>query len=155
MNTPPQFQARQVMQSRLVTIIAFAVAAVVILLTITSLPSLSSDHLGGSMLMAHMAASGALVFGLPLLAVVGFSKMVHPTTSNRRQRFGFWLVLITGWVTIATVFACMLPLFGTEAMHELMWIHGIAGFAMVPAVAVLCFGLVWIRKESNRSSNPG
>ena len=143
------------MLAKLFPILTLLLALVVIVLTVTSVPALASDHLGGTMLMAHMAASGALVFGLPVLAWVGLNKVTQRRASGSAERIGFWAVLLTGWLSIATVFACMLPVFGTDAMHHLIELHGYAGFAMVPATVLLLVGVIFFRKAPKRSSNPG
>ena len=55
------------MLPRLQMLLALAIAAVVAALTVTSLPALAGDHLGGMPLMLHMAAhygQGGNAFGL-------------------------------------------------------------------------------------------
>ena len=143
----------------LVTVLA------IVALTVTSLPAItgsnaedegSSQALSGTMLMAHMAASGVLVFGLPVFAIVWLPREIASQIASRLEITGFWLLILTGVITIATVWLCMLPVAETQTMHTLMIVHGYAGFAMAPATALLLWGLVSLRrKKRTRSSTPG
>jgi membrane protease YdiL (CAAX protease family) len=144
------------MKSWLSPLLLIAVLVLVALLTATALPSLSGEHLGGNTLLLHMMASGALVFALPLFALAWLRQSLDHERSTPPLRWGFWLVLVTGMITIATVFACMLPIPSTDQMHELVRWHGYAGFAMVPAALLLAWGAVQARRiTSTRSSSPG
>lgn len=129
---------------------------IVALLTATAFPSLQGETLGGPALLFHMMASGALVFALPLYALFFLGRHISLSAVNSMQRVGFWLLLITGLVTTATVFACMMPIASTQTMHELIAWHGYAGFAMVPALALLIWGVSRTRRmKSIRSVTPG
>jgi hypothetical protein len=133
-----------------------AIAAIVAALTVTALPVLAGGHLGGTMLLLHMMASGAMVIALPLFALYYLPRCISQLTSDSLQRLGYWLLIFTGLVTIATMFACMLPIPSTNQMHQLIQLHGYAGFAMVPAVALLLSGVWrWRRIQSTRSATPG
>lgn len=133
-----------------------AIAVIITVLAVTALPALSGDHLEGSMLLVHMMASGALVVALPLFALYCLRQCLSRWTSHSAQRFGYWLLVFFGLITTATIFACMLPLPSTEQMKQLMQWHGYAGFAMVPAVALLLLGVWrWRRIQSTRSATPG
>ncbi|NNE00139.1 MAG: hypothetical protein HKN47_22700 [Pirellulaceae bacterium] len=137
-------------------ILIFALVVVLAVLTATALPVLFGGHLGGMWLLAHMIASGALVFGLPVVALIWMWPNLSSHTSGAIQRLGFWSLITTGLLTIATVGACMLPFPSTETMHQLIQWHGYAGFAMVPALAVLLWGIArWRRIQSTRSVTPG
>ncbi|MEL6108834.1 MAG: hypothetical protein AAFU85_22730 [Planctomycetota bacterium] len=108
-------------------------------LAATAVPALGGGDLSGPFLLAHMFASGVLVIGLPVFALIFLLHLVSP-----RSRTLYWSyvgILASGVATIATVFLCMLPIPSTEQMHELITIHGWAGFAMVPAVIVFAIGL--------------
>src|SRR6056297_1663538 len=105
---------------KLTPVLSILVAVIVTVLTVTALPAVAAGPLDGTMLMAHMAASGALVFALPVLGLAGLGVMIRPGKSVPSERVGFWAVLLTGWLSIATVFLCMLPIVGTEAMHGLI-----------------------------------
>ncbi|TWU41493.1 hypothetical protein Q31b_29420 [Novipirellula aureliae] len=128
----------------------------VVALTITSLPSLGGSHVGGNMLLAHMMASGVLVFTLPLLAVFGVGRMLGAGEASPAQKISFWVTIATGFLTILTVFVCMLPIPSTETMHTLALLHRYAGFAMVPAVVLFLISAWQFRRmNSMRSSTPG
>ena len=118
-----------------------ALICVVAVLVATSLPSLGGDTLAGSTLMTHMLASGALVVGLPIAAMILLRHAVPGRRRSLTYRFGYIATLAAGLVTIATVFVCMLPVASTDQMHSLMSAHGWAGYLMVPAIALLAIGL--------------
>jgi len=138
------------------TLCLLGLAVSVAALTITSLPSLGGSHLGGNLLLAHMMSSGVLVFTLPLLALLWIGRIVGSGDASSSQKLGFWATIVTGFLTIVTVFLCMLPIPSTETMHTLVALHSYAGFAMVPA-AVLFFISAWQSRRMNsmRSSTPG
>ena len=143
-------------------ILMTALVIVVGLLAATALPFLSGKPLEGDILLMHMLVSGALVIGLPILAIA-FLRYLLPSTltspseilasdpeiegpKNSRFgrsvfQFGYLTTVLTGLLTIATVFACMLPVPSTEQMHTLIWAHGWAGFAMIPGVLFLLIGM--------------
>ena len=133
-----------------------ALVAIITVLTVTALPVLAGGHVAGPLLLLHMAASGALVFVLPLFALFYLGQCISRLKSDGLQRLGYWSLLVTGLLTIVTVFICVLPLPSTETMHELVAVHRYAGFAMVPAVVVLVIGASrWRRIQSTRSATPG
>ncbi len=137
-------------------ILLLGILVVVAVLTITAIPALAGHHLGGTMLLVHMMASGALVFALPVAGILWLTRALGDAESSSLQRWGFWLMITTGFATIATVFFCMLPYPSTDTMHQLIALHGWAGFAMVPAVVLLVVGsLRWRRIQLTRSATPG
>jgi len=137
-------------------IFLIAITAIIAVLTLTALPVLQEGHLGGALLLLHMMASGALVIVLPLFALIYIGRSISRFNSGGLQRLGFWSLVVTGLLTIATVFACMLPVPSTDQMHQLIQLHRYAGFAMVPAVALLLVGTSrWRRIQSTRSATPG
>ena len=113
---------------------------VVAVLVVTSIPFLSGQSLEGRMLRVHMMASGVLVVGLPIFALAWTLRVINRAASGSIQRIGFWLVLVTGLMTTATMFVCMLPIASTTEMKSLMHWHGYFGFAMIPATVVLLLG---------------
>ncbi|WP_153557360.1 hypothetical protein [Roseimaritima sediminicola] len=121
-------------------LLLIALVLIVAVLAITAVPALGDGHLGGQMLMAHMAVSGALVLLLPVFAVWSLVRYLDPGRSTRLARWGFWTVVLTGVATIGTVFVCMLPVLGTDAMHAMIHWHGLAGWTMLPATALLVLG---------------
>lgn len=133
-----------------------ALVAIIFVLTVTAAPVLAGGHLGGPMLLLHMMASGALVFVLPVFAIYYLSRSISSLHSGGLERLGFWTLLVSGLMTIATMFICMMPIPATQTMQQLVELHGYAGFAMVPAVALLVLGASrWRRIQSTRSATPG
>ncbi|MCG8652811.1 MAG: hypothetical protein MI861_23430 [Pirellulales bacterium] len=125
-------------------------------LSASAAPWLLGGHVEGRLLLVHMAASGALVITLPLFAISYLLRSMSRFRSGRLQRLGYWSLVLAGVITIATVFACMLPLAPTELMRELIRVHGYAGFAMVPALLLLIWGSVrWRRIQAMRSATEG
>lgn len=125
-----------------------ALLVIVAILTITSLPVLAGGHLGGKWLLAHMMASGAMVFALPAFGIAGLIRMLKKTQVPAPRKIGYWCLLVTGFFTIATVFFCMLPIPSTDQMHGLIFWHGLAGFAMAAAAVVFLIGLVPSKAKS-------
>lgn len=122
-------------------ILLIALAVVVAILAGTAVPVLGGGHLGGNWLFAHMAASGALVFLLPVIAIAGLWRYLDDEAVGSWQRWGFWAVVLSGFLTIATVFVCMLPLPSTSEMETLIFWHSYAGWAMVLATIALLLGI--------------
>ena len=144
------------MKTLIERILLIGIAAVTAILTLTAIPVLAGGHLEGSLLLIHMMASGALVIGLPILALWQVGGSISRHRSGVMQRWGFWLLMLTGVITIASIFACMLPVPPTEQMRVLLDVHGYAGFAMVPALVLLFAGTSrWRRIQSTRSATPG
>ena len=128
----------------------------IVALTVTALPAVMIGSLGGVALLLHMMASGALVFVLPVYALLFLNRILSRDRSIAMQRFGFWGLMISGVVTIGSIFVCMLPIPSTEVMHDLILTHRYAGFVMVPAVVFLAIGTSrWRRIHSTRSATPG
>lgn len=119
-------------------ILVFVAALSLAVLTATVVPWMTGDHLEGPTLLLHMAASGGLVVSLPLLAVSLVWRHLRGGSTGAIQRLAFWVLMIAGTLTIASVFLCMLPLPSTQQMHALMRVHSYTGFAMLPAM------LLWI-----------
>ena len=93
-------------------------------LTATSQPVvIGGGHLEGEKLLMHMMASGGLVVVLPLFALSQLSRSTNRLRSGGLQRCGFWLLIASGLVSIATMFLCMLPIASTEQMHQLVMLH--------------------------------
>lgn len=137
-------------------ILLATVILLVAVLAISTLPWIMGGHFAGPWLLAHMAASGALVMTLPLLALSLLWQNLSRFKSGAIERLGFWLLIVSGLTTITTVFLCMLPLPSTDQMHDLVVLHTYAGFAMVPASLLLAFGISrWRRIQSTRSTTPG
>jgi hypothetical protein len=140
------------MISKLERMFAIVLIVLVTVLTVTAVPSWGGHPIEGFWLLLHMAASGAMVFVLPIYAVLGLIGWSNRTTQGVRTTpgvtppklsvIGFWGVVAFGLATIATVFVCMLPIPSTDQMHQLVAWHGWAGYAMAIAGIVLIVG--WI-----------
>jgi hypothetical protein len=134
-------------------ILPIAVLVLVAAGTATAIPVFTEGHVGGTMLLAHMVGSSGLVFVLPVFAVFWLLRCIDHRASDRMERIGFWLLIVSGLLTIATVFACMLPYPSTDQMEKLVALHGYAGFAMVPALVILLAGMARSRRaQANRST---
>lgn len=137
-------------------LLLIVVAVLVAALVVSSIPWFNGEPMSGRWLLLHMFASGALVTSLPLLAISCLWRNLRSRASGFTERLGYWWLVVAGLTTIGTVFLCMLPLPTTTQMHELMWAHSYAGFAMVPAVLLLAIGSArWRRIEARRSATLG
>ncbi|MCR9293195.1 MAG: hypothetical protein NXI32_10780 [bacterium] len=127
---------------------------VVLVLAISSFGALiQNGHLDGYALMAHIAAAGAFVF---LLLVVAF--LFLPTgaaantpgfTSDNRwwlTRWSAWALILASCVTAGTMLLSMLPWFGTQDLLWVASIHRYAGLAVVVSAVFHIFGLVCTRQ---------
>lgn len=133
-------------------ILLAALVIVVVALTLTSLPSWGGATLDGQALLAHMMASGFLVFGLPIFAIAFLRYFSGQHRTSAIQHVGYLATVAAGLVTIVTVFLCMLPIPSTHEMHSLMSLHGWAGFVMIPAIVVLLLGVRATRSASRPRS---
>ncbi len=134
----------------------FIIVVCTIVLAATALPALLGDHLEGKTLILHMMASGGVVTLLPILAILLLGQAIGVQGSNALLQVGFWTTIVTGLLSIASIFGCMMPITSTATIHTLVLIHGYTGFAMVPAVTLLLFGMIrWRRMHSIRSTTPG
>ncbi|MEM6692733.1 MAG: hypothetical protein AAF664_25115 [Planctomycetota bacterium] len=103
---------------------------VVIALSATAFPSLSGEELSGFWLLAHMGASGAMVFLLPAAALLRI-------IAARPGRI-VWLAITSGLVCILAVYLCMLPILDTAGMHKMIKVHGMSGW-ITGVLAILGF----------------
>jgi len=113
---------------RRLTFAAILIASAI--LVATSLPTWWGEHLGGYRLLAHMSASGILVAGLPLYAILRWTDWLTPGKTTRGSAITFWLMTFAGFLTIASMFACMLPTTSTATMRTLIDFHGWIGTTM-------------------------
>ncbi|MCM2370184.1 hypothetical protein [Aporhodopirellula aestuarii] len=117
--------------------LAVVLVAIVVLVG-TSLPTWWGGHFGGYRLLAHMTASGMVVVGLPLYAVLRWTDWLSAPLPSRASTWTFWALVFTGFLTIASMFACMLPSTTTPWMVTLIDFHGWIGATMaVAAIAHL------------------
>ncbi|MDA8743819.1 hypothetical protein N9N28_04210 [Rubripirellula amarantea] len=119
---------------------------IIALLTITAIPVIGGGHLEGRWLLAHMMASGAMVFVLPAFGITGLVRAVRSERFPKIRRAAFWIILVAGFFTIATVFLCMLPLPSTDQMHQLIFWHAFAGFVTTASAILFTLGLVMSRR---------
>lgn len=119
---------------RRLTLAALMIAIAV--LAGTSLPTWWGDHLGGYRLLIHMMASGVVVLGLPIYAVLRWTDWRSPPTPSRASVISFWALVVSGFLTIASMYACMLPSTSTPWMITLIDFHGWIGSTMA-IVAIL------------------
>ncbi len=118
---------------RIVSLIAVVGAAGV--LTVTALPTLSGGHLNGNRLMIHMMASGVMVAALPIYGLTRLLPSSLAKFQSRLAQVALRCLLLCGMLTIATMFACMLPVFSTSSMESLISTHGWLGY--LTAIAAL------------------
>lgn len=102
---------------------------------LTSLPTWFDGHLGGYRLMVHMMASGLIVAALPVYAILRWSEWWTDVPRGVGEPIAFWTMIVFGFLTIASMFACMLPVASTSMMRELIDLHG--WFGSVLAIAVI------------------
>jgi cytochrome bd-type quinol oxidase subunit 2 len=107
-----------------------ATIVVIVVLTVTALPSLGGGDIHGRWLLVHMMASGALVFLLPVFGVLGLARLTRTKAWTKVRAVAFWMALLCGFLTIGTMFAGMMPIASTEQMHVLIAGHGIIGYAL-------------------------
>lgn len=106
---------------------------------ITSLPTWWDGHLGGYALLAHMTASGVIVIALPLYAVLRWTDWFTTIPQRAGEPIAFWIIVVFGFLTIASMFACMTPITSTSTMRELIDLHGWLGSVMAIAVVANLF----------------
>lgn len=115
--------------------LAVIIAAIAVLVG-TSLPTWWGGHFGGFRLLAHTMASGVLVVGLPVYSILWWTEWLSKPNASRANVITFWALVFTGFLTIASMFACMLPTTSTPWMITLIDFHGWIGSTMA-IVAIL------------------
>lgn len=126
-------------------------------LGVTSLYSvIPAGHMEGWLLWAHLGAAGGFVVVLAAAAVMwaeasrfgparspeprGHSE--HPDREAAAPRFArltrisFWVLLLAGTITLATMLLGMTSALGTEQIRTMIDIHRYSGLAVVVAAAV-------------------
>ncbi|KAA1261072.1 hypothetical protein LF1_36160 [Rubripirellula obstinata] len=122
--------------------LAMLLVGLVVVLTATTAVSWGGHGMSGLPLLIHMGASGALVFTLPVYAIIGLIGFSRRHLRASMYNIGFWGSVAFGLPTIATVFLCMLPIASTDTMHQLVSWHAWAGYALTIAAVVLVIGLL-------------
>ncbi|MGB7323367.1 MAG: hypothetical protein WBD31_00745 [Rubripirellula sp.] len=115
------------------SLIAIVVATIV--LVVTALPTLVGGHLADTRLLTHMMASGVVVTLLPVYAIARLMPSSRGLLDSPVQRAALRCLLLSGLLTIATMFLCMLPIASTDTMKTLISLHGWAGYALAIATA--------------------
>ncbi len=121
----------------------------VTVLAVTAFYSVLKFHaMSGWWLFAHMFGAGALVAILPLIAIswAGPSRFGGGPPSDDEETYAprffwvpklmFWLFLAGGLTVSLSMLVSMLPIFGTDGLHELLDIHRYAGLLAVVALAI-------------------
>lgn len=124
--------------------------ALLVIVTILLATAWGGGPLHGNTLMLHMMVSGAMVFALPLFAIVWLPRILDYKHRAWVLRAGFWGVVASGFITIATMFVSMLPLAATGDLKRLISLHGYAGFVSVAAAVLFAVGWILSRKNSSR-----
>ena len=114
----------------------------VVVLAVTAVPFFLGHELHGLGLIAHMMASGVMVGLLPVVAATYWWRADSPEASAAPAASPivqslFAAVMVTGWVTVATMFLVMIPIASTGGMHEIVRVHGWIGYVTTGLVLVL------------------
>ncbi len=128
-------------------------------LAISSFGSLLQfGHMSGYALLAHVAAAGAFVFLLLVVAVLylpwgGSVATDENTAAVGDQRWWFarwtaWLLVISSLLTAGSMFLSMLPILDTAGLHEAVAVHRWTGLVVVVSAlfhlfAISCTRLGW------------
>lgn len=126
----------------------FALLPAIAVLVGTALPTWWGDHLGGNRLLVHMMASGVVVVMLPVYGFIRWSRWMGGHERHRGEPTVFWLMMASGFLTIATMLACMLPLASTDTMHALVQLHGWVGHGL----ALTALSMLLILSKRKRPS---
>ncbi len=122
----------------------------ILALALSSFSAILVDgHMLGYPLLAHIAAAGGFVFLLLAFALLYLprGRSRHEGTEHRwwLARLSAWVLVTAGVVTAATMFVSMLPILGTDGLHEAVEIHRWAGLAVVVAATFHLFSLLITR----------
>ena len=135
------------------TLVYLGTVISVAILGLTSFYGVLRYHvLDGWLLFAHMFGAGAFTAMLPLWALTwspAHRWIVPPATGGERPssrffwlpKLTFWLILAAGIVVTGTMLLSMLPLFGTEGLHQLLDIHRYSGLIVVIALLLHLYGV--------------
>ncbi len=116
----------------------------------------TEGHLSGWLLFAHLGVSPALAVVLPLLAITWahscrlFQTSPLPDTQGttprftRLTRFTFWLIMLAGLVTLASIVASMLFV-PAEYQKLVITIHAYSALALVALIIIHIYSLAMAR----------
>lgn len=105
-------------------------------------------HMSGYALLTHMAAAGAFVF---LLMLIAWLYLPHGRAVRRLEtrwwlaRWSAWTMVLASLVVIASMLLCMLPLLDTVDMRRMIDVHRYAGLAVVATAAMHAASLCYTR----------
>ncbi|SMP53632.1 hypothetical protein SAMN06265222_104136 [Neorhodopirellula lusitana] len=116
----------------------------VVVSVVTSLPTWFGGHLGGYRLIVHMMASGVVVILLPMYTVLRWGESLRNQIGTSLEPIAFWTMVVFGFLTIGSMFICMLPIAGTGTQREMIDLHGWLGAVLAIAVVL---NLVLYRKR--------
>lgn len=145
---------RRSRKSSLLSKLVYAVyIALIAILGATSFGSLvQTGHLGGYALQAHVAAAGAFVFLLALVAFVWLPNSFAEELRGGRFVTGWWAWRWSTWALIlfslgatGTMLVSMLPVLATDEMLTMARIHRYAGLAVVAFAIINLYTIVCIR----------
>ncbi len=131
----------------------FVFLATVAVLALSSFGALIRyGHLEGYPLMTHIAAAGAFVFLLLLVAFLylptGAANDQPGFTAGDRwwlSRWSAWGLIGSSLIAAGTMLLSMLPLFGTESLLLVAAVHRYAGLVVVVTAIFHFYSLICIR----------
>lgn len=117
----------------LARVVRLGLLAGVLILGLTAFGTvLTEGAMHGYPLMIHTAAGGAVTVALVLFGCLWAGPRRATGASIRAT---FWLVILLGFGTAASMLASMFPLYGTETLERLLDVHrwcGLALFVVTP-----------------------
>lgn len=109
-------------------------------------PKLSAGHVAGWPLFVHLLAAPLFMVGLTLVAIVRAERCRFGQAETRAgrsldagQKLIFWVGLVLGLLTVVSMLAAMLPVFGYAKQQALIDIHKISALLLVITVVVYAF----------------
>lgn len=120
-----------------------------VVLTATALPTLTGGHLGGTVLLLHMMASGVMVALVP--ATLWWSLAM---ARGRGLSSTFLWFVVFALATIGSVFVVMLPIASTPVMEKAVTIHGWVGYATAVLGLLACIAVWRRRRSTNATASP-
>lgn len=116
-------------------------------------PKLSAGQVAGWPLYAHMLAAPVFLVGWALVAIVGAERCrlgdAAPSAANgpnTAEKLIFWIGLILGLVTVSSMLAAMLPVFGYAKQEALIDVHRISALLLVITVVAYVFASLATRR---------
>ncbi|MFQ5807915.1 MAG: hypothetical protein ACE5I3_15830 [Phycisphaerae bacterium] len=100
----------------------------------------------GWLLFAHTLGAPLFIVGLAGNGLIWAERCRFALNSSRAagglntgQKLLFWIGLVLGFVTVLSMLAAMLPVFGYAGQELLIEIHGISALLLVIAMIILAF----------------